>query len=799
MQSSAATVELTEGSVGRGTEALLESTWSAPTWLPVFLLLLGVLLAIGLYLTERGSLSRRKRLLLALLRWLAFALIIGMLPGWTISRHRTELPDLVLAIDVSASMVLEDHYPDEFRERLLTRVQAALAKSSDQTLEAEADRVTRFALAQTILTEKQAAFVEELKGRYHLRWFQIGNAARSVEAADSAMVRDWRPEDENSRLGKGLRDILAAQRGRPTAAIVLLTDGVTTQGPSLVEASQDLRRKGIPLFVVGLGTQEPQRDLRLTDLLVNEAVFVNDLVHFDARVEATGYTGDVAVRLINADTDQTLAETRLTLEAGAGQVPVRLAWRPADKGDYSIRTEVDVVAGEVNDENNHLTRKIRVSEAKLKVLLVQSGPSFEFRFLKTMLERELNRDDDASNEDRGFHSVLQEADQEYVATDKSALRLFPATREELFTYDVLIFGDVNPEFLSRSALEDIVEFVSTRGGGLIIASGPRFTPLAYRDTPLEPLFPISLKTAFIPEDATQAFRPQVTPLGASSPGLQLADSSAENLRIWQEKLNPLYWYLAAPDVRPGVRVLVEHSQRKGDQAQPLPIICQQFVGAGRVIFHATDETHRWRFRGGEEYFARYWVQTIRSLARAKLDAGQGVELTTDKSEYRRGDSVQLRVRFVDERLSPPHDDGVAVVVERRGMPRKNIGLRRTEVRNVFEGSVMNLPDGEYRVWLAAPTVPGPLVDKRFTMTAPPGELARLEADISVMREAAKLSGGRFYSVTEASHLPADLPPGRQVRIDTLPPETVWNRPIFAALFVFAVSAEWLLRKRWGLV
>ncbi len=79
-----------------------------------------------------------------------------------------------------------------------------------------------------------------------------------------------------------------------------------------------------------------------------------------------------------------------------------------------------------------------------------------------------------------------------------------------------------------------------------------------------------------------------------------------------------------------------------------------YVGSGKVIFHATDETWRWRFRVGDVFFARYWVQTIRYLSRSKLlGKDRSAELTVDRREYRRGEPVRVRVRFLDDRQAPP--------------------------------------------------------------------------------------------------------------------------------------------------
>src|SRR4029079_17952300 len=107
----------------------------------------------------------------------------------------------------------------------------------------------------------------------------------------------------------------------------------------------------------------------------------------------------------------------------------------------------------------------------------------------------------------------------------------------------------------------------------------------------------------------ESFRPQLTALGRLAPSMQLADKPAANERLWAEELTPLRWFAELPDPHAGVRVLAEHPTRRTIRGTALPIICLQFIGAGKVVFHATDETHRWRFRVGDEYFSRYWIET----------------------------------------------------------------------------------------------------------------------------------------------------------------------------------------------
>jgi hypothetical protein len=224
------------------------------------------------------------------------------------------------------------------------------------------------------------------------------------------------------------------------------------------------------------------------------------------------------------------------------------------------------------------------------------------------------------------------------------------------------------------------------------------------------------------------------------------------------------------------------------------------VGAGRVVFQATDESYLWsRYRGSDVYYERYWLQTIRYLSRSKLlGTSRTVELISDRAQYYRGEAVPLHVRFFDERMAPVADDGVVVVVEQERGRRQRIKLHRDLARRgIFEGTVSNLAEGSYRAWMAAPTIEGNPPADDFVVVPPPGERARLAMDATDLRLAAKTSQGRFYSVKSAARLLDELPLGRQVRIESLPSTPVWNSPLLAGLFVILLTVEWLMRRRLG--
>jgi hypothetical protein len=781
---------------GEGLSTSFEHTWPWPPWATLLVLLAAAVIIVLLYARESRGTKGRLRILLAGSRIALILLVITMLYGWTRQVHRTDLPDLVILLDDSQSMAVVDYVQNEQRRR--TRQQF--------TQSAGWDEPTRFNLARSLLLNESWGWLERLAERYRVKLFVVSSSARALagtndELRDKTTAAD--PAGTSSKLGKGLRAVLESQRGRPTAAVVMLTDGVTTEGATISDAADFARRKSVPLYLLGIGSDRPPRDVRVSDLLVDEVVFVDEVVNFDVALRGNGYPGqEVAVRLLRADRTKPLAERTVLVPQDGETADVRLAYRPDEEGEFLHTVEVATLDGEINTENNQVSQRVVIRDATVRVLMVQAQPSYEFRFLKDLLGRVLRKSAEGTSPAVQLTTVLQEADLEHADQDATAQAVFPVSSEELFDYDVIVFGDVDPSFLSRSAMENIAQFVSSRGGGLIFVAGPRFTPVAFRDSPLEPLMPIDLSSVSLPPPETvlqTPFAVQPTPIpGLSSPMMMLGDSQEETVRIWN-RFPQLYWSLATVEARPAARVLAVDPARTGPRGEDLPIVLMQFVGSGKVVFHATDETYRWsRWPGDERSYARYWLQLIRYLSRAKLSRDDRVEMTTDRQEYQQGETVRLRVRFLDERQAPVEDDGVTTIVEHVGGRKYPVTLQRNAMRRgLFEGTISDLPEGHYRAWLA--TANEQTANRHFRIAAPPGEQARVEMDAGDLKRAAEISQGRFYTLSNFSRLPAELPRGRRVVIESLPPRPIWNSPFVAGLFVLLITTEWILRKRAGMV
>ncbi len=148
---------------------------------------------------------------------------------------------------------------------------------------------------------------------------------------------------------------------------------------------------------------------------------------------------------------------------------------------------------------------------------------------------------------------------------------------------------------------------------------------------------------------------------------------------------------------------------------------------------------------------------------------------------------------------------MTVELEQPGRQTERVQLRRNSQagdnapRERFEAVLPNLPAGSYHAKMVVPSVAGEVPAADFVVRPPETEKINVPADSAEMRQAAALTNGKFYTIEDVSRLPDDLPGGRQVPVENLPPVPLWNRWPVLLLFLVLLITEWLLRKRGGMV
>ena len=430
----------------------------------------------------------------------------------------------------------------------------------------------------------------------------------------------------------------------------MFTDGETTKGDEPSQAAVLAKRMKVPLLFVGVGDLTPRPDIIVSDLRAEREINVKDRLVFDVRVtsQGTGLPSTAPINLYEiVDGKPIRRDTQIVTFSDK---PVRLTYVPETPGDKLFVVEVPVQDGETDPRNNRLEHEVYVTEMKrIRVLLIENVPRYEFRFIKSLFERESALT--PGNKSVELNVLLTEANRDYYKEDKSALAEFPGW-EELKNYDVIVFGDVDPKSLPReqAQLKMIADFVKERGGGLLVIAGEHFSPRAYAATDLADVLPVTTEGIAAARAACRrsthhekdAYLPSLTTIGQNHPIFRFVGDEAENAAIWN-RLKPMLWYATGYRRKLSAEVLAVHPERMaeagpgGAKDEPHPLVLQQFVGAGRVMFFGFDETWRWRYRLNEPRFNQFWLQTIRSLARSRVGR---IEVSVPRQDVppRRSDS-----------------------------------------------------------------------------------------------------------------------------------------------------------------
>jgi hypothetical protein len=304
------------------------SIGNAP-WLTGGILLATVVLVITLYRTERCLPQRAGLLSLMTLRIAFVLLTLGvLLPQLRLLFERQSLPDVAIVIDDSKSMSTCDQSMEPGAPPTVDRSSSMSPKSAAERVQAAKNLVTesRPDWVETVLERLQCKLhVYRCSGRAE----EIANVAEvSQHAAAIQAIRGLHAEGNSSRLGACVRQVLDDFKGGSLGAVIMFTDGITTEGEDLVQVAAYAAQLKVPLFFVGLGDWHEPHELRLHDLQTADSVYMNDRIVFEARLTASGFA-NVSVPVTLRDKDARRENLRYrgatagSTDESAGREPAR--------------------------------------------------------------------------------------------------------------------------------------------------------------------------------------------------------------------------------------------------------------------------------------------------------------------------------------------------------------------------------------------------------------------------------------------------------------------------------------------
>jgi len=794
--------------------------------LPVALALLAAGFVWWLYRRETRHLNGYSRWLLPLLRSAAVLLMMLLLLGPVLHHRRTigELARVLVFVDNSRSMGVTDEFMDPARKLIAASAYGwlrtdvmptnrfgsgvnpvLLTNELVVTALQKWDGATRWQRMETLLLDEHDGLLPHLTQKHNVElWTLSGTEPQRLWSPEQNVPLPKTLSGKADGDGSNLSDPIAARLGQKQherCAVVLFSDGQHNFGSSPLETAKIAGGRGIPIFTISVGALERPPDLAITDVTAADSVFYEDRVRGEVTLKDDMPAGRSFVLRIQ-EGGQTLWEKPLTTEHSHQRkiefdFPIKelveakkreAAGREFTSLPLAFKVNIAPLDGEKDATNNETTLRLRAVTQRRKLLLLDGRPRWEFRYLRNMFDRDPQWEVNALVAGTELSDVWPRGDQPGQ---------FPHSREALFAYDLIGFGEVPPRRLRDEELEWIREFVGSRGGGLFFLDGQREWLRQYARGPLGPLLPVEWLPDGLRERPTAL---ELTERGRAFGPLRLTGDAKENAVLWRS-LQPPHW-IAPVRALPGAETLVEAVA--GSQRWPM-VVWRPF-GAGKVLYVGTDETWRWRYDVADKYHDPFWHQMAAAIMEAPYAVrDRFVALDAGAVNYIEGDSAELRVRLRDERGRAITEGYPVAQLFRNDQKIATLRLEPEDTRSgTFRGKTAALAPGQYEVRLDARRLVPDTSDMRveFYVRSRAGdaahELTELNCNEELLQQMARASGGEYFREEDAARLADKLAPLSKGRIEES--DTVlwqswwWFTPVIGLLTI-----EWLLRKRNGLI
>ncbi len=735
-------------------------------------LLAAALLVVGIvtffYRRSSGLSTGRGRILFAF-RIAACLLLLGLLmqPTLTLSRVVPQTGLLAVVVDNSMSMGLVDagHVRGEPVRRLV---------------------------------DPEGSFAQALERDYQVRWLKFD---RNASRLDASQALDWHGTQTN--LPSALSEVLNETKNLPLAGVILFSDGSDNSYRNLNEVIDEYAARKIPVHTVGLGPESIGRDVELVDVSLPRRILPGTVTSARVLIRHPGFRG-AGVRLTVRDGSTLVTSENVSLSGDSDVTTAEIKLFPEFTGVKSYDFTLEPLAGEALEENNSRRAVFEVRDTPTRILLVEGRPRWEYKFVRQAMQA-----------DGSIHleSLLRTAINKYyrqgIEEETTLATGFPTSREELFGYKGLILGDVESGFFSYAQMEMIRDFVSRRGGGLLMLGGDSALGAGgFQNTPIEEALPVWLGRGEDDEALRFSYlrdpeEPTLTAYGSNHPALQLAETPEKNEDLWKS-LPALSDHNRVGSVKPAATVLLEASPEDGSGQRAAPLLVSHRYGRGLGMVFLTGSSWRWQMLRDHKDQAHetFWRQLSRWLVSSAKDP---VSVELEREIYSQNEPVKIRAEINDKSFNRLNDARVEAVITPPDGPAHTLPMHwEAQENGVYQAEFSPDLDGLYRVEVVARSGSASEADdgllgrdaSYFLTETGWKEYFDSVQKRKTLQDISDRTGGRYFPVSDAEKIPDQIvySGSHASLVEVL---DLWNMPFNFLVLLGLLVGEWFLRRKWG--
>ena len=650
---------------------------------------------------------------------------------------------------------------------------------------ADTDETPRRAFVESNFGDPESELLAALADRFALRFFSFSSDTDRVNDVNELTYSGTR-----THVGQALRRAYEELSGVPLSGLVVVTDGADNAEGGLAEALLPLQAAAVPVFTVGVGREEYERDIQMSRVETPRRVLQGASLGVELVVTHRGYQGETVTVQVE-DEGRIVGTEDIQLGPEENPQTVRLRFTANDEGPRLFSFRVSPLPGEMVTQNNLRQTLIVVEDRNEKLLYFEGEPRWEVKYLLRGVEEDENLQ----------VSLLQRtAENKFLRRNVDGpdelVGGFPRTRAELFTYRGLILGSIEAGHFTPDQLRMIADFVNHRGGGLLMLGSHRsFAEGGYAGTPVADVLPVVLDPALgdTEESFFQEVRVEPTRAGATHPSTLIADNEAAAVERWKTLpsvtiVNPI------TETKPGATTLLR-------TPEGLVVLAFQRYGAGKSMAFPVQDSWMWQMHADvpveDMTHETFWRRLVRWLVDGVPDQ---VVASVPQDQVEPEQIVTVFAEVADANYEQLNNSAVtAVVTDPSGglieLPMEWTAEKDGEYRTMFTAA----DEGFYEVRVEA-AVDNELLgeDTVYLQVAPSdSEFYDSTMGASLLERVAEETGGRFYTPDTVGTLPDDV---QYVGggLTVVEERDLWDMPALLLLLVGLVLGEWGYRRYKGL-
>jgi uncharacterized membrane protein len=730
-------------------ELVFASGW--PVWLLVALIVAAAAI-IGITIaSRRAGLGMVRATVLGALQTALVAGVLVLLwrPALVTQTLRPQENSVAVLLDTSGSML----YGDEDESRLQQAI----------------DSLTQSALPA-------------LESQFTVNLFSFAGELIELQSLEQVP-----PPGPVTHIGDALLNVLRGAQSGAIAAVVLVSDGADNSADFDAAKIAEIASFGVPVHTVGVGAETMPNDLEIEDVQLPSVGLAGSTVSAQISIR---HSGAALAQLKVYDGDAILTSEAIQLPGSTG---VTTRWVDIDVGEAGVRDlrfALDALPDETNVINNSRLRPMEVPEQRRHILYIEGEPRWEYKFIRRAIDE---------NPAVRVASLLKTTPNKFyrqgIESPDELVDGFPSEELALFRYDGIMIGSFEAAALTPAQHDMIREFVSRRGGSLLMLGGRRgLTDGGWGPTSVAEVLPVRLPELDGPSFVREPAKALLAPTGLNSAMTRLEADDEANQAAW-EGLPDLADFQTLGELKPGAEPLLQ-ARFMGNTA---PLLVHQRYGLGNVYVLATGGTWRWQMQlpHEDQRHETFWRQFLQAAA---TTAPQAVTLTSDRVFYGDESTVVLRAEVRDKSYKPAADAAVTLEVSDGMGPPTTVEMTPVAgERGLYEAVYETTHTGVFRFEASAKTADQEELGRaRFAVRREDGviEHYRVQQNRALLERLAGATGGTYFGVDDVSKLPEAVSFSEAGSVERQVLD-LWNIPLAFLVLLLLKSAEWLVRLYWG--